>query len=208
MTPDGLGDGPVMILVNGPPDAAKASLACILAERLGVPRFSRDEIRAGLFDATSPLTRTSEAVMRKLSALASEMLIAEATAALEGGESVLVEGPFQPRVDEMRIVRLQRELGVRPLQLLVAAALPVLVRRHEEHAVRQLGRPPRSPQALRDLERSLRDDTRPLDGLSAIRIDTTSFEEVDVDALETRVRQWMLSGNSKGAGGDGAVRHD
>jgi predicted kinase len=206
MTTDRLADGPVLILVNGPPDAAKAGLARVLADRLGVPRFSRDEIRAGLFDATSPLTRTSEAVMRKLSALASEMLIAQATAALEGGASVLVEGPFQPRVDEMRVARLQREFGVRPLQLLVTAALPVLVRRHEEHAVRRLGRQPRSPQALRDLERSLRDDTRPLDGLGAIRIDTTSFEEVDIDALEARIRQWMLSGLS---GLEvGAVRRD
>jgi hypothetical protein len=128
------------------------------------------------------------------------MLLAQAAGALEQGESVLIEGPLQPRVDEMRIARLRRELGVRALQLLVTAALPVLVRRHEERAVRQLGQPPRGPAALRDLERSLREDSRPLDGLPLIRIDTTAFEEIDVDALETRIRAWMRGGDVGGEG--------
>lgn len=189
---------PALVIVNGPPDAAKSNLACVLAERLGLRHFSRDEIRDGLYEATSPLTRTSDGVQRKLSARASELLLAQAAGLLEGGESVLIEGPLRPRVDDARVARLRRELGVRPLQLVVTAALPVLVRRHEEHAVRKRSQPPRTPAALRDLERSLRDDSRPLDGLTTIRIDTTSFEQVDIDDLEARIRSWMLNGNGHG----------
>ena len=194
--------GPVLIIVNGPLDAAKSSIARVLAERLGLPRFSLDEIRDGLFEATSPLTRTAEGQQRKLAAQASELLLAQGAGLLEAGESVLLEGPLQPRVDDARVARLRREFGVRPLQLLVTAALPVLVRRHEQRAVRQLAQAPRSPRALRDLERSLRNDSRPLDGLPTIRVDTTSFERVDIDGLEARLRAWMLEGNSLGGGTD------
>jgi predicted kinase len=195
-----LTDGPALVIVNGPPDAAKSSLACVLADRLRLPHFARDEIRDGLFAATSPLTRTSEGVQRKLSAQASELLLARATDLVEAGKSVLIEGPLLPRVDDARVARLHREFGVRPLQLLVTAALPVLVRRHEERAVRRGGQPPRSPAALRDLERSIREESRPLDGLTTIRIDTTAFEQVNIDELEARIRTWILNGDAAPSG--------
>jgi predicted kinase len=199
-----LSDGPALVIVNGPSDAAKSSLARVLAERLGIPHLARDGIRDELYAATSPLTRTAEGVQRKLSAQAGEQLMAEAARGLSAGQPVLVEGPLQPRIDDARIARLRRELGVRPLQILVTAALPVLVRRREEHDVRQRGQAPRAPAALRDLERTMRDDSRPLDGLTTIRVDTTSFEQVDIDELETRIRAWMLSGD----GVTGGVRRD
>ena len=186
---------PVLIIVNGPLDPAKSTIANVLADRLDLPRFSCDEIRDGLFEATSPLTRTAEGQQRKLTAQASELLLAQAAGLLEDGQSVLIEGPLQPRVDDARVARLRREFGVRPLQLLVTAALPVLVRRHEQRAVRQFAQAPRSPGALRDLERSLRNDSRPLDGLPTMRVDTTSLERVDIDGLEARVRAWMLEGS-------------
>ena len=198
MTSSDFAPNPVLIIVNGPLDPAKSTIANVLAERLGLPRFSCDEIREGLFEATSPLTRTAEGQLRKLTAQASELLLAQAAGLLEAGESVLIEGPLQPRVDDARVARLRREFGVRALQLLVTAALPVLVRRHELRAVRQLAQAPRSPGALRDLERSLRNDSRPLDGLPTMRIDTTSHERVDIDALEARVRTWVLEGSLRG----------
>jgi predicted kinase len=198
MTSSDLATNPVLIIVNGPLDPAKSTIASVLAERLGLPRFSCDEIREGLFEATSPLTRTAEGQLRKLTAQASELLLAQAAGLLEAGESVLIEGPLQPRVDDARVARLRREFGVRPLQLLVTAALPVLVRRHELRAVRQLAQAPRSQVALRELERSLRNDSRPLDGLPTMRIDTTSLERVDIDDLEARVRAWMLEGSPNG----------
>ena len=198
MTSSDFATNPVLIIVNGPLDPAKSTIASVLAERLGLPRFSCDEIREGLFEATSPLTRTAEGQLRKLTAQASELLLAQAAGLLEAGESVLIEGPLQPRVDDARVARLRREFGVRPLQLLVTAALPVLVRRHELRAVRQLAQAPRSPVALRELERSLRNDSRPLDGLPTMRIDTTSLERVDIDGLEARVRAWMLEGSPNG----------
>ena len=202
MTSSDTAAGPVLILVNGPLDPAKSAIASVLAERLGLPRFSSDEIREGLFEATSPLTRTAEGQQRKLAAQASELLMAQAAGLLEAGDSVLIEGPLQPRVDDARVARLRREFGVRPLQLLVTAALPVLVRRHEQRAVRQLARPPRTAGALRDLERSLRDDSRPLDGLPTMRIDTTSFERVDIDGLEARIRAWMNEGGPEAGRAD------
>ncbi|MSP21430.1 MAG: hypothetical protein EXR66_00125 [Dehalococcoidia bacterium] len=126
--------------------------------------------------ATPPLARRAYSFERTPTAQTSELLLAQAAGALESGEPALIEGPLRPRVDDLLIVRLCRRSPARALRAPSTQA-------------------PRARAGTDDIEHILRRDSRPLDVVSLIRISTTVLDDIDVDALERRIRAWIAAGD-------------
>lgn len=83
---------PQLIIISGPPAAGKSTSARPLADALGYPLLSMDEVKERLADAIGP---DATSIAPLLSDAAVQLLSANATELLAASQNVILEGFFQ-----------------------------------------------------------------------------------------------------------------
>jgi predicted kinase len=169
-------DGPLVVIVTGPPAAGKTTVARGIAVRLRLPLVAKDTIKEALFDALGVgdvawSQRLGEATYLAMLGLAEESVAA--------GASVVLEANFV-RGGEARLAA----LPARFVQVHCDAPLDVLLERYGNRERHPGHVDSERIDALRDAVDSGRHEPLDLPG-ATIRIDTT--RPVDLDALAERI---------------------
>ena len=126
MTAAGASAGAWLVLVVGRPASGKTTVSRLLAERLGIPRIAKDDLKEMLFDELGGGDRDWSMRLGR----ASFALLAYAVERqLAAGGTVVVDANYDPRVEDAVFRRWQRRFGFRALQLHCRADDEELVRR-------------------------------------------------------------------------------
>ncbi len=170
-------DGPLVVIVTGPPAAGKTPIARGLAARLRLPLVAKDTIKEALFDGlgTGDLAwsqRLGEATYLAMLGLAEESVAA--------GGSLVLEANFI-RGREARLAA----LPARFVQVHCSAPAEVLVERYGSRERHPGHVDSERIDALREAVETGRHDPLELPG-ETIRIDTT--RPADLDALAQRIK--------------------
>ena len=123
-------DRPLLLLVTGPPASGKTGVGRGLAERLGLPVVSKDDLKETLYDVLGQGDELEDAVERAARALAFRV----AGVQLAAGVPVLVESDFDPERDVEPLSRLVEEHDARLVQVHIDGDPETLVRRFVERA--------------------------------------------------------------------------
>jgi predicted kinase len=158
-------DAPLLVVVTGPPATGKTGVGRDLAERLGLPVVSKDDLKETLYDVLGQGDELEEALERAALALAFRV----AGAQLAAGVPVLIESDFDSGSDLAPLRRLVAEHGARLVQVHIGGDPATIVRRFVERAERGDRHPGHGDDAgdadeLRDLLESGRWDPLELDG--------------------------------------------
>ena len=196
------------ILIGGMPAAGKSYLARQLSERLGLPMFSKDEIKELLYDTVGFRSRAEKVA---LGVGAMEALYYAAGQVLDRGGSVILENNFE----DASVPGIRALLGryyCQPLTLLLTGQADVLYRRflqrdqsperHRGHVVNTCypeppgPRPPYTPITLEQYVGGFM--ARGMDrfdvGGPRITVDMTNFARVDMDGLVRQVKEYLERG--------------
>ncbi|HET6550656.1 MAG TPA: AAA family ATPase [Solirubrobacter sp.] len=105
-------DRPRLLIVSGAPATGKSTLARILATRLGLPYFGKDELKEAIADKVGP--PADVAASQRLGHAAYKVLFLMSARVLEAGSGLVVESNFR---------RGRSEPELRPLVALADARL-------------------------------------------------------------------------------------
>jgi predicted kinase len=176
-----------LVIVTGPPASGKTTLGRALAERLRMPFLYKDGIKETLFDT---LGWSDREWSRKLGAATYALLFHLVEMELAAGRSLVVESNFDADRDGPRFLELRDRYGFRSVQVYCVADGAVLLERFRSRAETSARHPGHVEVAnIAEFEQALlrgRLDPLPLDGL-IIAVDTTSFAQVDVEAITRKV---------------------
>ncbi|MGH2442797.1 MAG: AAA family ATPase [Chloroflexota bacterium] len=128
-----LDGAPGLLIVTGPPCAGKTTLATRVARELRLPLLSKDGIKERLADLLpSPVDRQGS---QRLGRAAMEMLYYVAERHLEAGQSLAIEGNFEPPWASARFREMRVRVAYNPRQILCIASPEVLGRRHQQRVL-------------------------------------------------------------------------
>lgn len=193
------------ILIGGMPAAGKSYLARELSERLGLPMFSKDDIKERLFDTIGFRSR-AEKVALSLGAM--EALYYAAGQVMARGGSVILENNFE-HASASGMKKLLERFGARPLTVMLTGQAEALYsrfvardqspERHRGHVVNTCyPEPPgqRTPYVPITLEQYVRGDReRGMSGFNVggprVTVDVTDFAQVDLDGLTEQIREYL-----------------
>lgn len=164
-----------IVLISGSPGAGKTTLALPLADRLGWPLVSKDQIKETLFDAMGGAGGSLEE-SRRFGAGAMETLWAIAARC----PKVVLEANFRPRSDyeNTRLVG----LGGQVVEVYCTCPMPEAIRRFKARGT--AGVHPAHPWRLMD-DDAFAEFDRPIGVGDLITVDTT--RPVDIDRIAAEV---------------------
>jgi predicted kinase len=185
-------DIPLLVIVDGPPASGKTTIATSLGDRLGLPVLSKDVIKEALFDI---LGTGDRAWSRKVGIASIEVMLRLAQQELGSGRGIILESTFDPRFETAPLQAIISGNPVIVVQVYCWAAVEVLVQRSLDRAAtgeRHVGHVDQSDaDGLRTAIASNRWPPLDLDGAS-IRLDTTSFADVQLDSLASDIRRMKV----------------
>jgi predicted kinase len=195
-------DIPLLVIVDGPPASGKTTIANSLGARLGLPVFSKDVIKDALFDV---LDTGDRAWSRKMGIASVEVILRLAQRELRTGRGVILESTFDPRFETARLQAIMSDAPVIAVQVYCWAAVDVLVQRSVDRAATGARHPGHVAQSDADGLRTALASNRwpPLDLAGAsIRLDTTSFANVQVDSVASDIARIKAEANASSTYGD------
>jgi predicted kinase len=183
-----------LILVNGLPASGKSSLAKQLSEALAIPMLSKDGIKESLFDSLGWSDR--EWSMR-LGVASMGLLWKIAREHVEIGATLILESNFVRRFADEAIAEMRAKTPVRVIEVHCTADREVLVSRYRARADTNDRHPGHVEWSGEQMElefiprlRTGSDEyIEQADHL--IEVDTTNFDQVDIDAIVEQVRAAM-----------------
>ncbi len=188
-----------LILVNGLPASGKSSLAKQLSETLSIPMLSKDGIKESLFDSLGWSDR--EWSMR-LGVASMELLWKIAREHADIGATLILESNFVRRFADGAIAAMREKAPVRVIEVHCTADREVLVSRYRNRAGtddRHPGHVEWSDEQM-ELEFIPRLRTGSDDYLEQadhlIEVDTTNFDQVNIDAIVEQIRAALSDGRS------------
>ena len=176
--------GPALILVTGPPGAGKSTLAPKLAERLGVPCISRDEIHSMVFDAWGESDFETQGKLNW-------QLFSWTLAQVAARTAVVGETPLNHAVNRERLLALRASLDVPFVEVFLSGDAAELLRRVEHRATLPDAHVIKVRFTIDGARRVLAAPYEPLlgDAESTIRVDTTDLSTVSVAGIADEVRR-------------------
>jgi predicted kinase len=174
-----MSQGPVAVLVSGPPGSGKTTLARELAPTLGLPLIAKDDIKETIFDS---MGWSDVDWSRKVGAATWEILFLLFEQLVRGGTSFVMESNFHAEHRD-RLEALRERYPFESVEVHCSAEPEVLEKRFYERD--------RHP-GHRDAEMDfvyLQGVHAPLELDAVVRVDTTDPEQVDVESIARRVRE-------------------
>lgn len=182
-----------IVLVTGPPASGKTFVAALVAERLGIPLIEKDAIKETLYET---LGTGDPAWSGQLGRATVALMHWALQAQLKARRPVILEANFAADEARPAFQELNERHPMRPLELHCTATDDVLLARYAARAGT------RHPGHL-DVERmpeiasavcAGRYGPLRLDDEGLVVVDTTSFDDLDVDALLQAARDHLGAG--------------
>lgn len=118
-----------VIFINGFPGAGKTTLAKIIAEQFGLPRFSRDEVKGVLFDELGMIDRSWN---RKVGIAAAKMLNFILDQHAKNKVDLIVESNFHSGLASREINEIRKKHDFQAFEIILSADTDVLQKRYKE----------------------------------------------------------------------------
>lgn len=177
-----------IILVLGHPSSGKTTLAQKIATPLNLPFISRDEIK---LMALNVLGWRNRDWSKKIGEISYEIMYYMIEEQLKAKHPFIVESNFAPELANERFQKWQKQYNFECIQILCYADKETLLNRWKKRSVDDKDHPSytENREGLRDLEETLKKDSKPLDLLSkVIKVDTTDFSRIDEPGIIDEVK--------------------
>ncbi|MEK6754108.1 MAG: AAA family ATPase [Chloroflexota bacterium] len=179
---------PQLIITTGRPAAGKSTLAKWLSKELGIPFFSKDNVREVLFESLGSKDRKWAQTLGRTSI---DIIFYLAEMQFEADCSVILDNSFDPSLSASRFQALKEKYGIETIQIVCDSDQETLFNRFRERAItgnRHQGHGDND--VLEDLRIYLgKEQSLVMDiGGTIIEVDTTDFSKVDYQAILNDVK--------------------
>jgi predicted kinase len=179
---------PTLILILGLPATGKTTLAKKISEELALPLLIKDDLKVVLFDVYGWKDREESMKAGTASYKIMDYVIEEQ---LRCGNSLIVEGTFNPVYDDAKFKSWQEKYNVRYAQIYCYADAGTIRRRFSERAAADSRHVSHieGEGGLQNLENHIQRGINPL-GVEGtfIKVDSTDFSKVDEVGIVERLR--------------------
>ena len=179
---------PQLIITTGRPAAGKSTLAKWLSKELGIPFFSKDNVREVLFESLGSKDRKWAQTLGRTSI---DIMFYLAEMQFEAGCSVILDNSFDPSLSASRFQALKIGKGMGRERVYFSLVAETLLKKFRERAItgnRHQGHGDND--VLEDLRVYLgKEQSLVMDiGGTLIEVDTTDFSKVDYQAILNEVK--------------------
>lgn len=174
---------PVVVFVVGPPAAGKTTVARELGRRLGLPCFSKDDLKERLFEAVGVRDRGWSRELGKASVV---LLFEIAAIEISVGRSLIMDANFVRELDSPRARRLQAQADATFVQVFCSCPSATLRARFRQRALSGERHPGHRDRADRGEINPARHLPLDVEG-PVIEVDTSDLARVPFDEVAARV---------------------
>lgn len=180
---------PAIIFVLGEAASGKTTRARNIASNLGLPLFSKDDLKVVIFDNLGWKDRQWSQEVGRASIELLDYIVEQN---LKAGNTIVIESIFHPKWANPKFQAWQQTYGFNAVQVFCYADDAVLIGRFKERSQRDTRHVSHAEgvEGLRSLEERLEQKLSvplELEG-DVIRVDTTDFSKVDDTAIAAQVK--------------------
>ena len=182
---------PLLIITTGRPATGKSTLAKWLSKELGIPFFSKDNVREVLFDSLGWKDRKWAQLLGRASI---DIMFYLAEMQFEANCSVILDNSFAPSLSVPRFQALKTKYDIETIQIVCYSDQETLFNRFKERAETGGRHPGHGDNDVLDELRNHLAEEKSLVmdiGGSIIEVDTTDFSKVDYSKILDEVKSAM-----------------